>query len=329
MASSSNKKLSILYVLRILEKYSDENHLLTQEDIVQKIYSTYGMECERKSIGASLDSLEELGYDIVRVPRKGCFLGERAFENSEVSYLIDAIFSSKVIPSSQARKLAEKVSSKLSIYDAKKFKYIYKADEISRSDNKQVFYTIDIIHQAIEKGKKIKFKYNKYIQNNQIQERANGKFYTVNPYFMVNSQGKYYLVCNYDHFDDLANYRIELITEIEIIDSDIKPITEIKGYDKGIDIAKYVNENIYMFGGEHIEALLKIENEKAVSYVYEWFGKNARVYEKNSTIFADVKTNEMALVYWALQYGESVEVISPDSTRQKIKDIITKMYKKY
>lgn len=329
MASSSNKKLSILYVLRILEKYSDENHLLTQEDIVQKIYSIYGMECERKSIGASLDSLEELGYDIVRVPRKGCFLGERAFENSEVSYLIDAIFSSKVIPSSQARKLAEKVSSKLSIYDAKKFKYIYKADEISRSDNKQVFYTIDIIHQAIEKGKKIKFKYNKYIQNNQIQERANGKFYTVNPYFMVNSQGKYYLVCNYDHFDDLANYRIELITEIEIIDSDIKPITEIKGYDKGIDIAKYVNENIYMFGGEHIEALLKIENEKAVSYVYEWFGKNARVYEKNSTIFADVKTNEMALVYWALQYGESVEVISPDSTRQKIKDIITKMYKKY
>ena len=303
MASSSNKKLSILYVLRILEKYSDENHLLTQEDIVQKIYSVYGMECERKSIGASLDSLEELGYDIVRVPRKGCFLGERTFESSEVSYLIDAVFSSRVIPGGQARKLAEKVSSKLSVYEAKKFKYIYKADEITRSDNKQVFYTIDIINRAIDLGKKIKFKYNKYVQNNQMQERACGKPYVVNPYFMVNSQGKYYLVCNYDYFDTLANYRIEFITDIEIVDKDIKPIIELKGYENGINIAEYVNENIYMFGGEHIEATLKLEDDRAVSYVIDWFGRNARVYQKEGTLLADVKTNEMALVYWSLQYG--------------------------
>ena len=162
-----------------------------------------------------------------------------------------------------------------------------------------------------------------------MKERKEGKFYTVNPYFMVNSQGKYYLVCNYEHFDTLANYRIEFITEIEILEQGIKPITSLKGCEGGVDIAKYVNENIYMFGGEHIEATLKLENENAVSYVADWFGKNARFFQKDGELYAEAKTNEMALVYWALKYGEVVEVISPESTRQKIKDIITKMYKKY
>lgn len=329
MASSSNKKLSIFYVLKVLEKYSDENHPLTQEDIVEKIYSIYGMECERKSIGASLDGLEELGYDIVRLPRKGCFLGERAFEKSEISYLVNAVFASRTIPSGQARKLAEKISASLSIYDSKKYKYIFKADEVSRSDNKQLFYTIDIINQAIELGKKVRFKYNKYVQNNQIEARNNGKMYLVNPYFMINSQGKYYLVCNYDYFDSLSNYRVEMITDIEIVDKDIKPIKEIKGCEKGIDIASYANENIYMFGGEHVDACLKLQDQNAVNYVVDWFGRNARIYKKDNVFYTDVKANEQALIYWALQYGEVVEVLEPMSTRDKIKEIVNKLVKKY
>ena len=41
MPSSSNKKLSILYTLQILRDYSDENHLLSQSEIVRKINNIY------------------------------------------------------------------------------------------------------------------------------------------------------------------------------------------------------------------------------------------------------------------------------------------------
>ena len=37
MAYSGNKKLSIIYILDILKEYSDENHPLTQNEIVKKI----------------------------------------------------------------------------------------------------------------------------------------------------------------------------------------------------------------------------------------------------------------------------------------------------
>ena len=37
--SPNNKKLSILYVLDILKSYSDEDHLLTQSQIAEKVFS--------------------------------------------------------------------------------------------------------------------------------------------------------------------------------------------------------------------------------------------------------------------------------------------------
>ena len=46
-------------------------------------------------------------------------------------------------------------------------------------------------------------------------------------------------------------------------------------------------------------------------------------------IMAKVKVNELALIYWCLQYGESVELITPISTRNEIKEIVNTMYNKY
>jgi len=76
-----NKKLSILYILEILKDYSDENHLLSQTEIVKKLNLLYGMECERKSVGSNIDNLIAFGYDIIKTP-SGCYLGARDYEPS-------------------------------------------------------------------------------------------------------------------------------------------------------------------------------------------------------------------------------------------------------
>ena len=326
MASPNNKKLSILYILKILQDYSDENHLLTQKDIAKLLYTNYGMECERKSISSNIDALIDLDYDIIK-SSNGCYLGDRKFEPSEIQFLIDAVFSSKSIPSKQSKELATKLSGLLSNYQKKQYKYIYKAEEINRTSNKQLFYTIDIINEAIEKGKKIKFNYTKHSFNKD--ENKKKRTYIINPYFLVNSQGKYYLVCNYDFFDDIANYKVEKIENVEILDKDIKPVTSLKGYENGIDISKYANEHIYMFSDEPIRAVVKVEDEHAVDVIEDWFGTNARLYLQNNEMFAEIRVSELSLIYWCLQYGESVELISPESTRKKIKDIVDEMAKKY
>lgn len=326
MASPNNKKLSILYILKILQDYSDENHLLTQKDIAKLLYTNYGMECERKSISSNIDALIDMDYDIVK-SNNGCYLCSRKFEPSEIQFLIDAVFSSKSIPSKQSKELATKLSGLLSNYQKKQYKYIYKADEINRTSNKQLFYTIDVINEAIENGKKIKFNYARHGFNQD--ENKKKREYVINPYFLVNSQGKYYLVCNYEYFGDIANYKVEKIENIEILDRDIKPVTALKGYENGIDISKYTNEHIYMFSDAPIRAVVKVEDEKMVDVIEDWFGANARLYSQDNNMFAELRVSELSLIYWCLQYGESVELISPETTRKAIKEIVDEMAKKY
>lgn len=54
-----------------MEEYSDDNHYSTQQEIIDKIYSWYGVKLERKSIGSSLKFLEDLDYDIRKSPIGG------------------------------------------------------------------------------------------------------------------------------------------------------------------------------------------------------------------------------------------------------------------
>ncbi len=325
MPSSSNKKLSILYTLQVLRDYSDENHLLSQNDIVIKINNIYGMTCERKSIATNIDSLIDFGYDIVKT-NAGSYLASREFEPSEIRFLVDAVFSSKSINSKQSRELAKKLSEFLSVYQRKQYKYVYKADELNRTDSKELFYNVDIINEAIENNRQIEFD---YIRNGYKNNNTKKHPYKVNPYCLINNQGKYFLVCNYDYFDEIGNYKLERIHNIKILDTPIKPVTQVKGFENGLDIAKYVNENIYMFATKTINATVKIHREEAANYVEEWFGKNASLYEKENSIFADITANETSLIYWCLQYGEDIELLSPKDTRDKIKEIVKQINKRY
>lgn len=137
------------------------------------------------------------------------------------------------------------------------------------------------------------------------------------------------MVCNYDYFDGIGNYKLERIRNIKILDSEIKPIRQVKGFEKGLDIAKYANENIYMFSSNSVKATIRIYCEWATAYVEEWFGKNARFYEKDDKIYADIVANESSLFYWCLQYGEVVEIIEPKQCRDRMKNIIDLMRNRY
>ena len=320
-----NKKLSILYILEILKDYSDENHLLSQAEIVKKLHLIYGMECERKSVGANIDNLIDFGFDIIKIPHKGCYIGERILEPSEVSFIVDALFSSKSISGSQAKELSSKLSNLLSKYQRKKYNYIYKAEQVNRTNNKELFYNIEIIQEAIEKNKKISFNYVRppYSEENTL------KTYIINPYFLINSQGRYYLICNFDYYNEIGNYKVDFIKNIRILDDERKPLNNLKGYEKGFDISKYINEHIYPFGDKTVYATIKLTDDNSITYVMEWFGKNAKIYKKNNTTYADIVSSEKALVYWCLQYGESVELLFPKQTRDKIKSILEQINKKY
>ena len=77
-----DKRNAKFYILEILREYSDENHLLTQQDIIDKL-KAYQIDMERKTVATNLQLLQELDYDVV-ITKKGCYLGEREFDETEI-----------------------------------------------------------------------------------------------------------------------------------------------------------------------------------------------------------------------------------------------------
>lgn len=324
MSYGSRKKLLIYYIYEILKDCSDENHPMTQQAIIDKIKFRYDVDCERKAIKNNLLDLEDMGFDIVYLDKGGVYLGARKFEPSEVSMLVDAIFSSKTIDSKHARELSEKLYSDFSSYQRKHYNYTYKANEMIRSDNKQIFYVIDTLNTAIEKRKRVSFDYISYAATGDVANPAK-----VSPYCLVNNNGKYYLVCSRHAKWGLSNYRIDRIKEIKILDEDATRIEEVKGCTKDFDISKYANEKIYMFGGDSVLADIYVKKESALAYIYEWFGNNTHIRTVDGKLVATVRSNEKALIYWALQYCETMELLAPESTRQKVKKYVKNLAEMY
>lgn len=320
MAIESNKKLLILYILDCLREESDFEHQLTQVEIIKYVGKKWGMECERKAVARNIDFLIDYGYDIVK-GSSGYYLAEREFDPSEITYLVDSVFSSRSIPTKNAQSLVKKLASFSSKYERKAYRHLYKPSE-EAGGNKQFFFNIDVLSRAIDARKKIRFNYLSYKRINGSVV-ATKKEHMVNPYFMVNSRGRYYLVCNKEDKDTISNYKIENIVDIVMLEDDVRDVRTIEGCENGIDEVKYINEHIYMFGGDIVNSHIKLLNDRAISSVYEWFGSNTRIIYSNGEYYALVKSDEQALCYWALQYGEVVEVVKPEPLVNRIKEKIS------
>ena len=326
-----NKKSSILLILKVLEEYTDENHYLTQKEIVDKVNQLYGIEIERKSVGSSLMLLEELGYDINKGSKGGFALLTRTFDLTEASFLIDAIFSSRSIDGKKAKKIANEVSNCFSKYQRKDYSYIYKSSEINRTINNEVLYNISIIHEAMKTGKRVGFQYLAYDKNGKETTRRNGYEYIVSPYYLINNFGRYYLLCNYrEKYRALQTFRVDYMINVKIKeDWNIKRMKDLKEGIKNFSISKYINDHIYMFGGDSIDTIFELDNERGILIVKDWFGENSKISYKNEKILAHVKCNETALYYWTLQYADVVKAISPISFVDKIKEGLKEALKRY
>lgn len=316
------KKANIYYVYKILEKYTDIEHFLTQTEILNKIKMEYGVEYERKSIGSSIALLMDLDFDIIRGPQnKGFALASRLFDKNEITFLIDGIFSSKALSGKQANSIVKKLVESLSIHEKRNYNYLFKTTEINRTTNSDIFYNIEIIQEAIERGQNIKFKYLTFDKKGNAVPRFNGYEYQVSPYYLINNFGRYYLLGYRRRYPNTNVYRIDLMIDVKIDEErKIKPITELDEYKNGFSISNYINEHVYMFGGPSITAVLKVRSERAISFIKDWFGENIKIYSEGEDIMASFKCNEQAFYYWIMQYGEYFEVISPESIREKIRN---------
>ncbi len=329
----------IMCILDILRRYSDENHRLSQKDIVERLQTEYGMTVERKSIRRNILNLMECGYEIecsesVRMVhnRKTGELEEsyiwsdfylvRDFSDSELRLLIDGLLFSKHIPYSQCKELVEKLEGLSNVYFRSRVKHIRTMPE-TMPPNKQLFYTIEILDEAISHRKQVSFHYASVgldkKQHPRLNDDGSVKVYTVSPYQIAAANGRYYLISNTDPHDNISHYRLDRIEEIRLLDSPARPQKTVHGLEHGLNLPKHMAEHLYMFSGESEPVTFRMKKH-ILNDVIDWFGTDVRFSdESNEEVTARVEVNLRAMKLWAIQYGPYVRVLSPDKLAEEIK----------
>ncbi len=345
----ANKKQIIINILDILKRYSDENHRLSQKEIAEILKNEYNMTIDRKSVKRNLSNLLEFGYPIeysesIRMVKNketgeleesyilSDFYLEREFTDYELRLLIDGLLFSKYIPHNDCKTLIEKIANLSNKYFETKVKHICTLPE-NKSANKQLFYTIDILDEAISKEQQVCFHYGEYGTDKRLHKRqdSSGKprEYIINPYQIVATNGRYYLVCNYDKYDDLSNYRVDRIMDIKLLDTPAKPKREVKGAEHGFDLAKHMKEHIYMFAGKSIRTKF-IAEKYIIGDIIDYFGEDVIFSdETEDKITVTVTVNERDMRFWALLYALQIKVIEPQSLVDDIKNDLQKAVERY
>lgn len=364
MSDIHPKKLLILYILDILQKYTDEEHRLSQKEIQDILKKEYEMPVDRKAVKRNLLNLMEYGSDIEyrEVPRKEIFRKKdsasdednaefsdkessednllwtdfylkQKFTNEELRLLIDSLLFSKHIPYSQAKDLIAKLESLSNIYFKSRSQYIYPLP-MDRTDNKQVFYNINVLDEAIRKKRKVLFEYAEYRTDKKmhLKRREDGSIreYIVTPYQMAAQEGKYYLICNYDKYDDISNYRVDRIRNIQILEEKGKPFETLKwSGHQPMNLNEYMKEHVYMYSSEN--AFVKFRIIKAmISDIIDLFGKDVKFSEETDThVSVSVHVNERAAEQFAKNYAPDVVILQPKRLRDKLRDNLKKSWEAY
>lgn len=326
MYGTGNKKMLNMLILEILQKYSDENHALTQQEIIRLLKQNYAMECDRRSVKNNVLSLQEMGYDISM--EKGYRLMSRDFDDSELRILIDSVLFSKSISTRQAKGLIEKIRDHASNYFNAKVSHVCNLPDLPRTANKQAMYALDAINDAISEKRKISFVYNEMGTDFKLHPTRKEPF-IVNPYQIVANNGRFYIIANYDKYENIIHFRVDKMTDVRVLEEKAKPMKQIPELKDGLNLPKHMAEHMYMFSGESVPVKLET-TEDMMQELVDWFGSDFRV-EKigEGRIRARVVCNQKAMRFWALQYGPYVEVVEPTELRNLIRDDVKLMSKKY
>lgn len=326
MAGFEPKKLALLRIWQILKENTDYEHPMTQEEIAEKLDRDYGIVLERKAIGRNISLLLEAGVE-VESRRAGCYIDTREFEDAELRMLIDGVLSSKHITARHSKDLIERLCGLSNKYFKSHVKNIFSVNDWNKTDNQALFYNIELIDTAIEKGLMIAYDYNKYGIDKKLHKSS---FQRVSPYQMILHNQRYYLMAYSSYWGNMVFHRLDRITNMSILDDQpAADLRSIPGYQSGIDYKKLSSAMPYMYtdAPERVTFLAGVE---VIDQIIDWFGKDIRISKiDDRTLEVSLVVSPSAMVHWATQYVEHVEVIAPPDLRNQVKVALEKGVEKY
>ena len=324
-------KEKLLYILERLKK-TDEQHPVNTNDLIAYL-AEKGVTAERKSVARDIAALREAGYSIILCDefKRGYYMTDQLFEDYELKIIADAVSGAKFITYEDSVSVVDKLCELASPTGEEIIKEHTFIDKKIKSKNKKVRFNIDRVITAIKTGKRITFQYFEFAADGKMQLKRDGHVYEISPYYLCWDDDSYFLIGNSKSHDHLIHFHVEMMTNVEIIKTPIRPRNEIEELRGSFSIGDYIRRSVNMYGGETIKLSLEC-SEKIAKDVHREFGEDIITRPAQENHFrTEVNAAEgEGLIRWLMQFSaDDLKVIAPESVKDAVKERAKKLYELY
>ena len=189
----TNGEKRILMLFRLFMQQTDEEHPLSTSEIIT-YFGENDIVTDRRTVKADAELLAALGYDVITVrgAQNMYFIGSRTFELPEVRLLMDAVCASRFITPAKSEALIDKLGMLTSIHHAKTLENRLYVPGRVKPINEKIYYSAEVIRQAIEKRRQVTFQYYEYMPQKEKVLKHDGRVYRFSPYDLIWNEDKYY-----------------------------------------------------------------------------------------------------------------------------------------
>ena len=316
----------LLVLLQILQEHTDDETWMTTAEILD-LMAKEGQEGCIRTLRRNIASLQNCGYDIgIREtsggPTEYAWLG-RKWIMPELRILVDAVAAAQFLSPGRSDKLIAKLAEMAGPSHADELKPRILVSENVKAKNEYMIYTVDAIRKAIDRNKKITFRYLQYDEHKVQHPKHEGKdeeWYVISPYATVWNNDRYYLVGWSDRRKMVVTFRIDRIQEAKQLPNKRIPAPE------DFDVRDYTDKVFRMYSGPEEEVTLRCKLE-IMDQVIDRFGKNFEVKDlevktvkgrKTGSFTITVPVNLSTTFYsWVFTYVGQMKILGPEKVREE------------
>lgn len=318
MARDNRRKVKLLKLIELLRHHTDEQNPMTTSQVGAAM-EAMGIHCDRRIIKRDVDSLNEMGYEVMVTSvghENAYYIADRSFSIPELKILIDAVHASSFITEKKSEELIEKIAALAGSHQAEVLKRNMVCFNTRKHSNEKILYTIDTLEEAILTQKKIIFLYFDLDENGERVYRRDGHHYVVEPIALVFNEDNYYLMCYSARHDSTSNYRVDRMDDVRIV---ADPCCE-KAVSLRDEVAAYTEQAFKMFGGQLEDVALEFDRS-LIGVVYDKFGETVQMIPSGENkCIATVKVRISPTFWgWLFQFGRKMRILSPESISETYK----------
>lgn len=319
MSGNDERKIKLLILYELLLKETDEEHPLTTPEIIERLQER-NISVTRQTLYDDIRVLNEYGYEVLSDCGKvnKYYVVARQFERPEVEILINAVRNANFLTENKKERLTEKIAGLLGKPQGELLKNEFPLND-GKHGNEAVYYSINEIGYAVERKRKLSFRYFDYKNGAKRVYRKDGERYEVNPLGVIYSENNLYLVCFHDKYGNPVQYRIDRMTDVR---AENKAVTEREEY-RAFDINEYRKTMFSMYGGEECEVSLWYA-EECTDMVVDRFGEDIKPSRsENGGYIIKRKINVSKMFFaWLTRFGGKIKILSPKKVGAEYREFL-------